>query len=262
MKEVTFLEKLAENLLEGGFVRALKPKLQPVQIAKALAREMERSQMVGPDGPLVANRYLVHLHPDDLAAFSEFQAGMERELATFLRGYAARHGLKTLASPTVSLIPADPPGTPGRVRVKAALVDPGAEPPSEPAVATLPLEGTIVMPSVEPRPAPEPRPVSTPRPKPVAAHLVDETGQALGLTGEDTSIGRAVDNDIVLEIKGVSRHHARIVWEMDRYVLLDLGSTNGSFVSGNRVTRQPLSGGEAISLGGASFTFRLADPQE
>lgn len=262
MKEITFLEKLAENLLEGSFARALKPKLQPVQIAKALTRAMERSQVVGAEGPLVANRYLVYLHPDDLAAVSAFQAGLERELASYLRGYAARQGYRTLASPSVRVLPAEQPGRPGRVRVEASLVDTEPAPASALRQSASPWEGTVVMPAVRPDPTPAPAPPDTPAaPARPGAALVDETGQSFDLAKDDTSVGRAVDNDIVLETRGVSRHHARLVWDSGRYVLIDLGSTNGSYVAGRRVTRHALSGGEEISLGGTRFAFRLVDPE-
>ncbi len=261
MKEVTFLEKLAEKLLEGGFARALKPKLQPVQIAKALARAMERSQVVGAEGPLVANDYLAYLHPDDLAAFTEFQTSLEREFAAYLRGYATRHGLHTLASPLVRLLPADPVGVRGRVTVKASLLDVEPVPATARAEEATTWEGTVVMPVAQPERAPVPEQAAVSSPEQPPALLVDEEGERFHLETANTSIGRAVDNDIVLEALGVSRHHARILWESERYLLLDLGSTNGSFVSGKRVTRHPLSGGEQLSFGGARFTFRFADPR-
>lgn len=252
MEEVKSLERLAENLLEGGFLRAFKPKLQPVQIAKALARAMERSQIVGVDGPLVANQYSVYLHPDDLAVFAAFQATLERELAAHLTGYAARCGLRPLSSPSVRLLPADGGSRPGRLRVDAQMVD--SEPGSGPVVTppTPPWQGTVEMPAIAV--AAE---VSAERP---GALLLDEGELRLSLTKADMTIGRAIDNDIVLEAGGVSRHHARIVWDSDRYVLLDLDSTNGTYVSGLRVTRHYLSSGEELSFGGATFTFLLADP--
>lgn len=255
MKEIAFLEKLAENLLEGSFARALKPKLQPVQMAKALAREMERSQMVAADGPLVANQYTVLLHPSDLAGFAAYQATMERDLATYLQDYAARHGFRALGPPSVRLLPADATVPPGRVEVRAAMVDVEPRPAAVPAESPPEWQGTAVMPAIQPEPQPHPEAESLP------AFLIDEDGQSLPLTGPDISIGRAVDNDLVLEARGVSRHHARIVWEAGRYWVLDLGSTNGTFVSGRRVTHEPLAGGEEISFGGALFTFRLAEPQ-
>ncbi len=261
MKEVTFLERLAENLLEGGFARALKPKLQPVQIAKALAREMERSQVVGAEGPLAANQYLAYLHPEDMAAVSEFKAGLEREFAGYLRGYAARHGLRTLSAPSVKLVLADPAQPRGRVTVKGSLVDADPVEPSAKVEAAPVLEGTVVMPVAQPEaPKVTEQPAVSPSEQP-SAFLLDEAGHRFPLVEADTSIGRAVDNDIVLDASGVSRHHGRILWELgsERYVLLDLDSTNGSFVSGRRVTRCSLSEGEQLSFGGAIFTFHRSD---
>ena len=250
MKEVTFLERLAESLLEGSFARALKPRLQPVQIAKALAREMERSQIVGVDAPLVANRYVVQLHPDDFGVFSGFQASLERELASYLKGYAARRGLKCLAPPTVTLAPNEAVRR-GRVGVEAVLVDEEPPPsPEPPAPARMP-EGTVEMAASLPA-APPPADQHP-------AFLVDDEGRRFAIGGAVTSIGRAVDNDIVLEDGSVSRHHARIVWESGRYLLIDLDSTNGSYVSAHRVSRHALCHGDELSLGGVHLLFRLAD---
>ena len=66
-----------------------------------------------------------------------------------------------------------------------------------------------------------------------------------------------MDNDLILESKQVSRHHARILWQGGGYLILDLGSTNGTFVSGERVDKRALSDGDLVSLGGLEFTFRL-----
>ncbi len=246
-----FLEKLAERLLEAGVARALKARLQPVEIAKALSKEMDRSQVIAPGGRLVANQYQVHLHPDDLAEFAPFQASLEAQLAAFLTDYAARRALKPLSSPSVSLLP-----DPGRVAlgafsVRAALVDP--EPEAIPSLATLvaPPEPTIAMPAVR-------RP-SMPTAAPVRARLIGPNGRPFPLSTTVTTLGRAMDNDVVIESRDVSRHHARIAWEGDAYVLVDLGSTNGSFVSGQRVTRRPLSSGETISLGDARYVFQISD---
>lgn len=254
MKEVTFLERLAENLLEGSFNRILKPKLQPVQIAKALAREMERSQMVGAEGPLAPNHYLAYLHPSDLAGLASFQASLERELASYLAGCAGRRGLKLLSPPVVKLVAGDAHSGPGRVRVEGSMVD--APPAPAPLVEDAPQpdwEGTVEMPTAvaEPKPSVEKR----------TAVLVDETGQTIPLSQSETDIGRAVHNDIVLESRDVSRQHARIVGEGGKYLLLDLGSTNGCFVGGRRVTRHVLADGDTLSFGTVRFTFRLAHRQ-
>lgn len=255
MKEVTFLERLAENLLEGSFNRVLKPKLQPVQIAKALAREMERNQMVGADGPLAPNHFVTYLHPDDLATITGFQSSLEHELANYLTGLASRRGLKLLSPPQVRLVAGGARAKVGRVAVESSLVDAPPNPSLPEGSGLQPgWEGTAEMPAVI---------VDVP-PTPVEKResaLVDETGQPIPLSQNETNLGRGVDNDIVIESPDISRQHAKIVREGSEFVIVDLGSTNGSFVDGRRVTRQVLSEGNIISLGSARFIFRLIDRQ-
>jgi DNA-binding response OmpR family regulator len=65
--------------------------------------------------------------------------------------------------------------------------------------------------------------------------LSDPTGREHPLSGEIITIGRAVENDIVITSKRVSREHARVRREGWRAILEDLGSTNGSFLNDERV---------------------------
>jgi predicted component of type VI protein secretion system len=71
------------------------------------------------------------------------------------------------------------------------------------------------------------------------------------LTGKTVRIGRAPQNDLVLEDpgKGVSRNHAEIRFEGGRYTLVDLGSQNGLWVSGSRVPSVVLEPGVSVAVG-------------
>lgn len=62
-------------------------------------------------------------------------------------------------------------------------------------------------------------------------------------------VGRASDNEIFINSKFVSRHHAQIVSDENGCVIEDLNSTNGVFVDDQRVKRQPLSTGDVVTLG-------------
>jgi hypothetical protein len=73
--------------------------------------------------------------------------------------------------------------------------------------------------------------------------------------GASTNIGRTPDNQIVVPIKEVSRRHARIVLTDGAYVLKDLGSPNGTFVNGERITEQRLQEGDKVTMGGKVFVF-------
>lgn len=70
-------------------------------------------------------------------------------------------------------------------------------------------------------------------------------------------IGRAPDAAVPCHAPGVSRHHARIVVSQNEATLEDLGSKNGTYLRGARVTAARLADGDEIRLGMASLTFRL-----
>lgn len=70
--------------------------------------------------------------------------------------------------------------------------------------------------------------------------LITATGQAYPLKVGTNTIGRAAGNDIVLDDRSMSRRHAELYWDGQQCVLTDLGSTNGTFLGGQRlVPHQP-----------------------
>ena len=92
---------------------------------------------------------------------------------------------------------------------------------------------TVLLPL---RPPPEPAPAAPP--------------------SKTLRIGRSPDNDIVVLDSDVSRHHAELRGTAGAYRIVDLGSRNGTFVNGQRVTDVALSEGDVVRIGPTSF--RLA----
>ena len=88
-------------------------------------------------------------------------------------------------------------------------------------------------------------------------------GMVFELTKDMTLFGRDVTSDIVLGDSEVSRQHARITHTAGGYVLEDLGSTNGTFVNGERLMApQVLSPGDLIGFGeNVTLTFNAVSPE-
>lgn len=88
----------------------------------------------------------------------------------------------------------------------------------------------------------------------------DSEGALHELTGTAVVIGRSPEVDIVLSQAGISRGHARVLRGPGGYVIEDLGSTNGTFVEGNRIhDMTPLRDRDRIQIGGVVLRFSLQD---
>lgn len=91
------------------------------------------------------------------------------------------------------------------------------------------------------------------------AKLVCVSGPLEGTTFEITrrgiQFGREMHNDVVLLDDSSSKDHARIDCKGKRFYLSDLGSSNGSFVQGRRITRVELMNGHVIRVGLSTFSF-------
>lgn len=75
-------------------------------------------------------------------------------------------------------------------------------------------------------------------------------GRVYPILGDEVVIGRSKDVDVTIEVPGLSRQHAKIVQTPDgEFELSDLGSTNGTFVEGERVKTRRLANGERMQLG-------------
>src|SRR3989338_830523 len=80
-------------------------------------------------------------------------------------------------------------------------------------------------------------------------------GSHYTLGHETLHLGRASDNDIVLDDTKVSRHHAQISYENGFYFISDLSTANGTFVNRKRVLNQQLKNGDVIHIGAHAFRF-------
>lgn len=235
---------MIESAVEGSMAQAMTGHLQPVEIAKKLARTMDSGQTIASDKTLVPNEYTVRVNPDDFAVFAPFRQSLERELAAHLRGLAQERGLSFIAPPRVT-VEEDETVRPRRMRIKASLAD-ATEPAQENAQAqfTAPLPVAQVRAQLD-----------------RTARLLFADKRAVPLEKPVLSLGRNLDNDVVIEDRRVSRHHAQIRYEHNTFCLYDLASANRTQVNGSAVEQVVLHDGDRISLGGVEIIFQRS-PRE
>lgn len=122
--------------------------------------------------------------------------------------------------------------------------------PIQPEPASTPPTPGVVQPAAEPPDAPTEilRPVRL---------IQEDDGQEHAVKMPTTTIGRAPNNDIAIPDGAISRHHAKIDLTESGFVIVDLGSENGVFVNGERVTERLLATGDQIEVGPGTrrYTF-------
>lgn len=269
------IERFFERLFERPATRLFHPRLQPVQLQRRLERAMEAERRISADRTYVRDRYRILLHPNDYADFEGFRGAIESDLAEALLQRARQRGYTLLARPRVRLEPSDRVEL-GEISVVAEVLDP--------AVISEVSSGLRRVDAATRRPLPD-----TPSPNPggsgheeasrlgpfdvapTAAYevpqlrspsaIIEISGpgmppQRVAFRGGTLRIGRAPDCDIVLLDERVSRRHGAITSRLGALIYSDLGSTNGSFVNGSRVTEIALGTADVVRLGNTTLTIR------
>ena len=241
MNLVARFERFVERLMERTFTRAAGSQLQPVEIGKRLVRNMEGHQSVGVEGILVPNVYDVYLSPLDYDQFKDARNSMARNLEAHLGRTSRQRGFHMVSRPKVMLRP-DKDIHPGDMLIESHLED------VEQPAANAP-QHTALLPQVEPAPAP------APAIQPSAPEIMFG-GQTYAVLRSPTRLGRLPDNDIVLNDKRVSRHHAEVIQRDGKWIVRDAGSTNGTAVNGKVLKEAVLRNGDTISLGGVEVDWQ------
>ena len=87
--------------------------------------------------------------------------------------------------------------------------------------------------------------------------VVEVEGKRHPLAKGRTVIGRGSDADITISDAGTSRRHVEVLWDGERAMVRDLGSTNGTQLDGRKVGEAPLLPGSVIRIGRTDITFRV-----
>jgi hypothetical protein len=229
-------ERRLEGLIEGVFTKAFRTGVHPVELAKRIIREMEANKTVGVHQVWVPNRFTFYLSSDDYDRFAGTEKALRRELEQVVIEGAAERGWGLVGPAEVAFL-ADTKLDQGEYRCEAALVE--GPTTGQPVVAVASRD--------------EGR-------RQEGAELVllerGKTGRAFPLAKDRVSIGRLDESDIALSDPGVSRKHAEVHRRDGEYVVVDLGSTNGTMVNEAVISERTLRPGDRITIGRSVLEFR------
>jgi hypothetical protein len=254
MSVLRSIEHRIESIVEGVFGRAFRTHVQPVELARKLAKEMDEAKSVSVSRVYVPNEYTLYLCPSDRDQFSSYEDSLLTELSDYLSEHARREGYALLSTPRV-LMEEDEDLSVGEFGIATRMVQ-----PDRPRAPTPPE----VVPQASPSETKVYRPPVT---EAVSAELAEEEDLArapsavlIGGTRHELNdravvIGRSRDCDISVDDPNVSRRHAEIRHEDGAYWIADLGSTNGVLVNGKRVERAKLEPDDEILLGTTVVRF-------
>ena len=235
------------------FSRAFSSGVQPVEIARKLAKEMDAHKTASVQRVYVPNEYTVWLAPDDYGRFKDYESSLAQELSGHLLEHARHHDYDLLTRPVVQLDEDDRLRL-GEFGIQTRLVKPPARQGESPAQGE---EGHTMVYSVPPKQQrrqprrPQERLVDT-------KAIVSLDDRRYVLDGPVATLGRSRECECVLDDPNISRRHAELHRAANGdWQIVDLGSTNGVKVNGRTVDRSRLSPGDEVVLGTTRFTFDI-----
>jgi hypothetical protein len=233
------------------FSRAFSSEVQPVELARKLAKEMDAHKTAGVARVYVPNEYTVYLSGKDRTRLEGYERSLEQELSGYLLEHARRRSYDLLTRPTVAF-ETDERLRLGEFGIQARLVKPPAHEGAPPSQGE---EGqTMVYSAV--RDAPPAAEGPSRRAEVASRAVVTLDDRRYVLDAARSTIGRSRDADCVLRDPNVSRHHAELRRSAaGEWTIADLGSTNGVKVNGRRVGSTRLRPGDQVTLGTTTFRF-------
>jgi FhaA, N-terminal domain/FHA domain len=218
-------EKKVEGAVNGVFARAFKGDVQPVEIAARLQRELDaEAKLMSRDKRLVPNEFSVHLSQHDHDKLAPYANTLNAELATQLHNHAREMGY-AFNGPVKIGFELDSQLPTGRFTVTSQAV-----------AGIMPRGGRATETAINRAPL-----------------VLEVNGTRHPLHPPGLVIGRGSESDLRINDPGISRRHAQIRVSTAgpglRIDIVDLDSTNGILVNGQRVQNAVLQEGSRIEIG-------------
>jgi hypothetical protein len=210
-------EKGLERAVNGAFAKTFKSGLQPIEITSALRRELDTKAAV-----LARDRVLVPntFHVKLAPGDYERMSAIGPGLIDELTSLVQRHATAQHYSFA------------GGISITLERADRQTE--GTVTIDSGNAQGTVAW---------------TP--------IVDVNGKRYPITHSRTVIGRGSDADITVDDTSISRKHVEILWDGTRAQVNDLGSTNGSLLNGQKVSKALLPPDSVIDIGRTHIVFRV-----
>jgi hypothetical protein len=247
------IEQRLEGLVEGFFTKVFRSGLQPVEVGRRILREMGENKTVSVNRVYAPNEFRVLMGPDDHGRFSQMEAGLQREFSELVIDQAKQNRWNLMGLPRITFEAKESMGR-GEFKVEASL----AADPDVPGSRVSTRETNAGN-------ASDSRAIS----RDTADRFgVEGSGAELVVLGEDGSrrerisltrdpvvIGRMSSNDVVLADSNVSRRHAELRRDGSGWMVVDLGSTNGTLVNGKLAKEHRLKDGDKLAFGTSELIF-------
>lgn len=230
------VERGIEKAVRGVFSTGSKAQVEPVEIASRLRREVDHKALTVAAGRTLApNVFDVQLAGEDFARAQEWGTPLAEELCDVVINHVRSQGYTLQGPVRISF------------RRQEELRAGDFEIISRTEKAT--GEANAARPTV---------PAAPSRPPVRLQPVLDIDGQRYSLNAPSIVLGRSSEADILVEDTGVSRRHLEIRTENGVTHAVDMGSTNGSYVNGQRVSGSTeLTDGSTITMGRTKIIFRL-----
>ncbi len=246
------IEQRLEKIFEGVFGRAFRTNVQPVELARKLAKEMDENRSTSVTRIYVPNEYTIYLSGDDRKQFEGYENQLVSELEEYLSEHAARENYALLTPPKVIFETDDDLGV-GEFGIATRMAQHGRSgdddaPGGEEVAAGATM---IYKPRTQPTEAVSLEDLQVDR----TVGVLTWAGHRRILDKNRAVLGRSRDADVQIEDPNVSRRHAEVVQQGSAWWVIDLGSTNGVEVDGRRVQRARLDEGTSFVIGETTVTF-------
>lgn len=214
-------ERRLENFVNGSFSKAFKSQLQPVEISSAIKAKMDASAAVmGKDRILAPNEFHVSLSQVDYLRLQSHGENLVDEITKLVASHVKKQRYQLPSALQISIVQSSALAV-GQTQVTAS----GSKAEQVANVSWVPA--------------------------------LDFDGKRFLLAKTRTTVGRDGSADIQVNDTGLSRTHFAINWNGSIATIEDLGSTNGTNVTGRQIKSEPIAADTVIKAGRTEFVFRI-----